>query len=451
MRHLLCISLFILGMYSAQAQSKEVHLYGSLKEFEKAEVDMTLHGPVYDFSDAGTIKIPVQSDGSFDLRFTLDKPTYFQIGRNILYLTPGDDLKANLATNQTRSTFEGKGMEANNYLKGRLFPKGGSFIGSGRNIRPTYEATKAMVDSLAKIKMQELELVENVTPEFKEMERMRIKADIVNSYACFPNYADDFLKSMMKDVKSYEEADEKMRTFYASIASDFNPILKELASSDKYLELQVVRDILLFCAGDDFFEFPRSKALLELNEIIKKSQVLENGVLTEAKYDDLKSFADKLQNEDWKQAFLGRLEIRAKLLEGHPAVDLELIKSDDSKGKLSDYRGKVMYIDFWATWCAPCMGEMPYFNELSTKYPNVQFVGISVDDDVKAWKNRISNGEHGNVIEVLSKDPKINSGWDVTGIPRFVLIDENFNIISSDAPRPSQKDRIEPLLEKYSK
>ena len=444
------LALFLLVMIACAKQPKEVHLYGSLKEFGQSEVDMELHGALSDFSDMGTIKIPVNPDGSFDIRFPLDKPTYFQIGRNTLYLTPGDDMKVCIGTSQSQTTFEGKGMEANTYLKKRLSPQEGSFLSTGRNIRPTYGATKAMVDSLAEIRKEELKNLQNVSAEFKRMEEMRIKADVINSYNCFSYYADGFLENMMKGVKSEEEAMACMRKYNASIAPDLNPVLKELSTSDDYLEIEVVRDMLLACMKEDFYDFPRSKALIELNDIFKKSYELKEGTLTKEKYNELCDFANGIENEKYKQAFLARLEQYSKFMEGNPAIDLELMKLDDSKGKLSDYKGKVMYIDFWATWCGPCMEEMPYFNELSIKYPNIQFIGISVYDDVKAWKNRISNGDYGNVIEVFSKDPKINSGWNVTGIPRFLLIDENFNIISSDAPRPSQKDKIEPLLEKYN-
>lgn len=67
MKKLLLLSLLLFGAYAMQAQTKDVHLYGSLKEFDKTEVDMNVHGPIADFSDAGSIKIPVKSDGSFDL------------------------------------------------------------------------------------------------------------------------------------------------------------------------------------------------------------------------------------------------------------------------------------------------------------------------------------------------------------------------------------------------
>ena len=93
---------------------------------------------------------------------------------------------------------------------------------------------------------------------------------------------------------------------------------------------------------------------------------------------------------------------------------------------------------------------MPYFNDLSTKYPNIRFIGISVDESEKAWKTRIGQGDHGNVLELICHDSRTKTGWDITGIPRFLLIDADFNIISAEAPRPSQKAQIEALLQKYN-
>ena len=55
------------------------------------------------------------------------------------------------------------------------------------------------------------------------------------------------------------------------------------------------------------------------------------------------------------------------------------------------------------------------------------------------------------IIFLFSKDPLVRTGWDITGIPRFLLIDKDFTIIAASAPRPSQKDVITPLLEKYNK
>lgn len=446
MKNFILAVVFILGVFACNGErAKTVHLYGSLKEFQADEVNMDLAGAAGEISNAGTVKIAVKEDGTFDLVLPLEKPTYFQIGRNTLYLTPGDDMKVYLGTSQPQSTFEGKGLEANNYLKKRLFPKAGSFLSAGRYIRPTYKETKALVDSLATVRMQELKELKNVSKEFKQMELMRIKADMVNSYMAFASYSDD----MFATCKSDEEYLKIARDFYSSIKGDVNPLLKEVAASDDYLEVAVVRDVLLECYDEKSFEYPKSARLTELHEVLNKGEEIE-GTLTPAKYNELKAFAEGLKNKDFSTTFLGRLERRAKLMEGRPAIDLDVMTRDGKQGKLSDYKGQVLYVDFWATWCGPCMGEMPYFNELSTQYPNIRFVGISVDENEKAWENRLKNGEHGAVTEVICHDSRTKTGWDITGIPRFLLIDKDFNIISSDAPRPSQTEVIKPLLDKLN-
>ena len=228
MKSILIVCLCMWGLLVYGEKNNTVHLYGSLKEFKAAEVNMAPDGAAGEISDAGVIKIPVDADGNFDLVLPLSKPAYFRIGRNTLYLTPGDELKVYLGTSQPQSTFEGKGMEANTYLKGRLFPKAGSFLSAGRNLRPTFEATKKTVDSLAALRMKELEELKNVSKEFKLLEKERIKADVANSYMSFAGYSD----AMLSDCKSEEEFKQVLGKFYTSIQGDMNPILQEIAGSD---------------------------------------------------------------------------------------------------------------------------------------------------------------------------------------------------------------------------
>ena len=112
MKSILIVCLCMWGLLVYGEKNNTVHLYGSLKEFKAAEVNMAPDGAAGEISDAGVIKIPVDADGNFDLVLPLSKPAYFRIGRNTLYLTPGDELKVYLGTSQPQSTFEGKGMEA---------------------------------------------------------------------------------------------------------------------------------------------------------------------------------------------------------------------------------------------------------------------------------------------------------------------------------------------------
>ena len=127
----------------------------------------------------------------------------------------------------------------------------------------------------------------------------------------------------------------------------------------------------------------------------------------------------------------------------------------DAKGKnvsLSDFKGKVVYVDVWATWCGPCRKEIPHLKELEKKFhgnKDIVFMGISTDapKDIQKWKDFILAEQlsgvqlHGNTGDAQD----ITKLYQISGIPRFLLFDKQGNIVSTDAPRPSSPE-IEPLL-----
>lgn len=144
-----------------------------------------------------------------------------------------------------------------------------------------------------------------------------------------------------------------------------------------------------------------------------------------------------------------------KLQKGKPApefVDFENYKG--GKSSLSDYKGKYVYIDVWATWCKPCIAQIPYLKKLQEKYKdkNIVFLSISTDDikkTAKTWKEagdkwrkmvkeKNLGGEH------LWAGENINFSYDylIYGIPRFILIDPDGNIIDHDARRPADPKLI---------
>jgi len=118
---------------------------------------------------------------------------------------------------------------------------------------------------------------------------------------------------------------------------------------------------------------------------------------------------------------------------------------------LADFKGKFVYIDIWATWCAPCKREIPYLKKLEEKFhgKNIEFVSVSVDKKsaYKTWKNMIKEKEMGGVQLIADKDfaSDFIKEFGVTAIPRFVLLDTEGNIIDADAPRPSNP-KLEELL-----
>ncbi|WP_338410392.1 TlpA disulfide reductase family protein [uncultured Flavobacterium sp.] len=115
------------------------------------------------------------------------------------------------------------------------------------------------------------------------------------------------------------------------------------------------------------------------------------------------------------------------------------------KTSLDDLKGKYVYIDVWATWCGPCIAEIPYLKEVEKTYhsKNIQFVSLSIDEpkDYDKWKSMIKEKELGGIQLLADKAWKSEfvKNYRINGIPRFILIDPKGNIITSDAPRPSDK------------
>ncbi|WP_431243701.1 TlpA family protein disulfide reductase [Flavobacterium sp. P21] len=142
---------------------------------------------------------------------------------------------------------------------------------------------------------------------------------------------------------------------------------------------------------------------------------------------------------------------KAKSLIGKPSPEFDYENFKGGKTKLADLKGKYVYIDLWATWCAPCRAEIPYLQKVEEKYhgKNIEFVSISIDKakDNEKWKKFVVDKNLGGVQLFADKDwtSEFVVNYGVTGIPRFILIDPQGNIVNSDAPRPSDPKLVEQL------
>ncbi len=141
-----------------------------------------------------------------------------------------------------------------------------------------------------------------------------------------------------------------------------------------------------------------------------------------------------------------------KFIIGEVAPDFQGKKPDGSTLKLSDYRGKIVLLDFWGTWCGPCLQEIPGLVTVYNKYKNTQLgnangfevLAVAMDRDKGMWENVIQRRNmnwEGHVSDLKRMNGHIGSLYKIREIPTKYLINEKGIIISVN-PTIMELDKI---------
>lgn len=117
------------------------------------------------------------------------------------------------------------------------------------------------------------------------------------------------------------------------------------------------------------------------------------------------------------------------------------IKGNDVS--LSSFKGHYVFVEIWATWCAPCIQELPYFCRLAFDYrsKNIFFVSISIDTNIQDWKEFIANRQ-GEVTHLINTDgfkAKFMRDYGINGVPKFMLFDPLGKVVDVKMSYPSDK------------
>ena len=133
-------------------------------------------------------------------------------------------------------------------------------------------------------------------------------------------------------------------------------------------------------------------------------------------------------------------ESASKLAVGEKYVDAEFYDMEGNKVKLSSYipEGKIAMLEFWASWCGPCRGEIPHLKYIHEKYPEFDIISISVDDNVQEWEKAVKEEKMDwtQLRDVSMMNGNAMNLYGVMGVPCCIILDEQGRFLKTNMRGP---------------
>ena len=157
---------------------------------------------------------------------------------------------------------------------------------------------------------------------------------------------------------------------------------------------------------------------------------------------------NKSEQKIEESAEIEKIDSVAKKESPESEIPKELIKAPDFSladinGKrfdLSDFKGKYVYMDIWATWCGPCKVQIPFMKELEKQFHNapIHFVSVSLDklEDKPIWEKMVRENQMSGVQLFAGREDNFGFDYKIEYIPTFIILDKEGNIMIDRAPAP---------------
>jgi thiol-disulfide isomerase/thioredoxin len=161
-----------------------------------------------------------------------------------------------------------------------------------------------------------------------------------------------------------------------------------------------------------------------------------------------------ITDSELRETLSAKYTLVTSLMAGKMAPGITLKTKEGKVVNLSDFKGKVVYLDFWATWCGPCMLEMPHAKRLQDTFvtKDVVFLYVSLDEDEKAWKTTMESKKMMGVhVRASGFSDRIAKSYSVNGIPKYYLIGRDGKIINNNPPRPSDPKVVAEITDALAK
>ncbi len=442
----LFILLVTLTIFSCQKEEKPTYVIfnGSVEN---------MNSSIAKISGSGFNKeMSISESGNFSDTLNIEKNGYYslKIGREStpVFLVKGANLSIKLDTKQFDESlaYSGDLASENNYLAAKYLLSEKELAFDKVYSLQEDEFLKE-VNKVNESYISLLNSTEGVSKEFKVKESKELEYAHINNIENYEQYfqyltkgntfrASESLYSSYKDFNFADnDAFETSNAYKRLLESHYGRIARDISNDNG-------KDIALAYIETVDSKFPNGDVKDQL-----MFNYLRYGMKANSALDDVYNvFKNSNQNSENLSKVTSSYKVLSNLTPGKasPTFNYENYKGGETS--LEDLKGKVVYVDVWATWCGPCLREIPSLKTLEKDYhnKNIAFVSLSIDEkkDYKKWRTMIAEKELGGIQLMADNDWKSSfvTAYGIRGIPRFIIIDTEGNIINSDAPRPSNPE-----------
>ena len=473
MKKILSLIIITLGSLSAFAGRGDVSIKGTITNPLADSITIQYISYEDNWLDfkSNTVNARLDKDGRFLATFPVSHiytDIQLQNGEQAteLFVSPGDKLNMTVNAADFDATIEYKGIgtkaDVANFSAKHMLASGFSSnfqVESQKLIAKEPDEYLVEIDKL--LKKEHDFLVENskgLPQSFIEFWDARYT---YNKYLSMLMYAQ--MHEVMK-AKSYDIGDIPAENFKVTklVPEKFNDDLLHLDAYRNYIRefyiYKLMAEGVKSKQGQNEFIMDKMVELARKNMPVQSEQyVFANAIAmdmknspiarTQAKFNE---FNNVYGNTEYTEFLEQQIENKRRLSPGSPAIDFIVVDEDGKDVKLSQLKGKVVYLDFWASWCGPCKMQFPHTKKVKEHFAgkDVAFVYVSIDEDAAAWEKAMKQYDlTGLHTRVEGWGDKLAKNYGVASIPAYFLIDKEGNFAIDNTPRPSQTEELIKAIE----
>jgi len=451
MKRFVCLLVTLFCVFKAGAQEYAV-INGVVEE--KGLTSLRLYKVV----DGATVecgKYPIREDRTFRIEYVPEREGFYAIGhaekKNMFYLKKGDQVNLRVLE-RTNIALEGKNSAENEVLF-KWFAYADYLI---RNAQNWMEGPLCTYVEF----FPEFERLEKELPAFRKTLKSGNKhfdrlLDRVIDYQM-----DYWAMRFVQTPRSVHPKDEDIPAYYREMMNKrtVDARLLELPFGTSMFRLYLIMAKRFYAPNGTIGE-----ANAKMLEFIQDSrcrelfleEVVFEGCRGYLEFMECKNTYGKyLQSED-VIAHVNQMEITLQAKDSGVAPDFTYPDVNGKSVSLSDFKGKIVLIDVWATWCGPCREQMPHLLKLEEELSDsgIVFLGVSLDKaaDREKWLRMIGEKGLKGVQLIADGWSQITKDYEIKGIPRFIVVGKDGKLVARQAPAPSDPALKQMLLELLKK